>query len=245
MCASTDTRPDLFVAIERVDTFLAHVAGCHSAGLSWFGLTVAIEHVTDPSRAFDAPRLLGTPRPGDRRAMRDDLNGLRRLLGGTAAALRFSGKHDPVLLSIADGMLMARGAMAVTDMRSRMHAEILVRLRRFRRDVVRRLDAIGSVDIRLDTWSTVGDVHRTGVRAYLEDVLQQQADYASFGRGNLGRLVEARHLFDDAIERVEGLMCGERRTRRRTDSGPITLARLTEQTLPAAAADEPAMSTRA
>lgn len=231
MTSYTQPAPDPFTVLENLDAVLVKVSRCHAAGLAWAGLSVPLEVVYTSNPANPAA-YIGPPRIGDHRAMRDDLNGLRRLLSGVAASMRYTGKHDPVLLSIAEGILMARGAMAARDTRAQMHGEILCRLRRFRRDVVRRLDAIGSVDIRLDAWATVGDVHRVGVRAYLEDVLQQQADYASFGRGNLGRLVEARRSFDEAAERIEALSRGERCERRRTESGPITLARLSEQTPP-------------
>ncbi len=230
--------------IERIDTILAHVMQRHAAGLTWNGIDIGegviLERRTRPPQPARSPldpsELLGAPAFGDRGSMRRDIHTLRRLLGTIAARLRYASAQRPVVVAIADGLLIARGATSVRDMRERMHQVTTERLRRFRRDVMRRIDAVGSVDIRLDAWAAVGAVGgaHPEVRTYLDGVLQQQADYASFGRAGLGQLVETRRSLDLALERVE-LIAGTRSAATRstrTHSGPLTLAAIARPTAP-------------
>jgi len=129
-------------------------------------------------------------------------------------------------------MMLAREAMTVSGMRNRMLTEVLMRLRHARRYVMRRISAIGSVDIRLDALAEVGPARRAEVRAFLGGVLQQQADFASHGRGSLGQLVEARRDIDLAMARVDARVRGERARFSRADTGPLAFSTVTAQTPP-------------
>lgn len=237
--ATTGTRdPDPIAVLERLDTFLAHVEAYHAAGLAWGGVPVDIDRVTRvPDHPVDLGAELGPPIMLSRIGGRADVDMLRRVLAVVAADLRYAQDDRETAHCVADGLCLARGAVSVRAMRIRLRGEILARLRHLRRDVGRRIDASGTVDIRLDAWGQVGLLARAGIRQYLDGVLEQQADYATFGRARLGRYVDRRQRLDLAIARVEALESDRSPEPRRslTDSGPIEVATFTRPTAPAAA----------
>lgn len=249
MRSTTERAGAMLAILSRLDTYLRHVTSRHAAGLSWDGLVLPLSRIIGstaeglgPAEGVPDPLdELPSPLVGCRQTMRRDVHGVRRLLGSLAAQLRFAAERCPLTIALADGLLVARSATTMRDMRDRLLDETLVRLRRVRRDVMRRTDAVGSVDIRLDTWGAVGDLRRAGVRAYLDGVLQQQADYANYTRGSLGRLVELRTALDVSCERVEALIDGVGAVRPRTDSGPLVLSMVTppEPRRPAVSAARP------
>lgn len=234
--ATTGTRdPDPIAVLERLDTFLAHVEACHAAGLAWGGVTVDIDRLTRvPDHPVDPRIELGPPRLLSRLGERADVNMLRRVLAVVAADLRYARDDRETAHGVADGLCLARGAASVRAMRARLRGEILLRLRHLRRDVGRRIDASGTVDIRLDAWAQVGQLARAGIRQYLDGVLEQQADYATFGRARLGRYVDRRRRLDLAIERVEALDLdlSPEPQRALADSGPIEVSAFTRPTAP-------------
>lgn len=230
--------PDPITAIERLDTILAHVEAVHAAGLAWGGLPIRGEDIVGtPGRESDPLEATPAPSMTARMGARADVNMLRRILAVSAAELRYGRVDRELACAAADAMCLGRGALSVADMRDRVRGELLLRLRHIRRDIGRRIDASGSVDIRLDAWGHVGTPARSGIRQYLDGVLEQQADFATFSRSRLGRFVDRRHRVDAAIERVEALYAfGDQAPRRRADSGPITLAAVTAPETPGAEA---------
>lgn len=216
------TDVDALGALTRVACLLDHVAFEHARGRAWSGFGLdpldALRPGPPPESLVErlpAPAALG------RAGIRADLHALRRLLIYIGAALRFATEDRPVAHAIAEGLTLGRGAFDARAARARILDETEQRLRTLRRDLVRRVEASGTVDIRLDAWPHVGDAH--DMRRFLGEILHQRAEYARFGRQRLGRLIDERRALDDALVRVAALRLGGAAPTARPATGPLVL----------------------
>lgn len=217
---------DPMSVLEAVDAFLDHVERMHSAGLGWGGLSIGVERVSGPGRA-DPAMALGAPGPATRAALVADQRELRRLLALAALQLRAHQTGRRLAESVAEGLYLARRERSVQAMRRRLHHEVRLRLRHSKRQTMHWIDATGSVDIRLDARGTFDDAGQADIRRFLDSFLAEQAEFASFGRSCLGRLVRTRRQLAASLARVDALILGGlSATSQGTDTGPLTLITL-------------------